>query len=75
MTGLTDISSQDGVEGMLRPRSYQQEMLQESLKQNIIVAMDTGSGKTQMYDNTSAITSEPLIRPVLKLDCPRRSVT
>jgi ERCC4-related helicase len=31
---------------MFRLRSYQQEMLQESLKRNIIVAMDTGSGKT-----------------------------
>ncbi|KAK4152741.1 hypothetical protein C8A00DRAFT_15990 [Chaetomidium leptoderma] len=29
-------------------RAYQVEMLEESLKQNIIVAMDTGSGKTQV---------------------------
>ncbi|KXX79980.1 Dicer-like protein 2 [Madurella mycetomatis] len=29
-------------------RAYQIEMLEESLKQNIIVAMDTGSGKTQV---------------------------
>ncbi|KAK3293477.1 uncharacterized protein B0H64DRAFT_444730 [Chaetomium fimeti] len=29
-------------------RAYQLEMLEESLKQNIIVAMDTGSGKTQV---------------------------
>lgn len=29
-------------------RAYQREMLDESLKQNIIVAMDTGSGKTQV---------------------------
>ena len=27
-------------------RGYQQEMLDESLKRNIIIAMDTGSGKT-----------------------------
>ncbi|KZP21485.1 P-loop containing nucleoside triphosphate hydrolase protein [Athelia psychrophila] len=27
-------------------RSYQQEMLEESLRRNIIIAMDTGSGKT-----------------------------
>ena len=33
---------------MLRPRSYQLEMLEESMKQNIIVAMDTGSGKTHI---------------------------
>ncbi|KAJ5667706.1 uncharacterized protein N7477_006276 [Penicillium maclennaniae] len=31
-----------------RPRSYQLEMLEASLKQNIIVAMDTGSGKTHI---------------------------
>lgn len=29
-------------------RSYQQEMLQLSLEKNIIVAMDTGSGKTHI---------------------------
>ncbi|KAK4228033.1 dicer-like protein 2 [Podospora fimiseda] len=29
-------------------RAYQLEMLEESLKRNIIVAMDTGSGKTQV---------------------------
>jgi endoribonuclease Dicer len=27
-------------------RDYQQEMLQQSLQRNIVVAMDTGSGKT-----------------------------
>ena len=27
-------------------RSYQQEMLEESLHRNLIIAMDTGSGKT-----------------------------
>ncbi|KAI9644163.1 Dicer-like protein 2 [Ciborinia camelliae] len=30
------------------PRTYQLEMLEESLKGNIIVAMDTGSGKTHV---------------------------
>ena len=30
----------------IRLRSYQDEMFEESLKQNVIVAMDTGSGKT-----------------------------
>lgn len=29
-------------------RSYQAEMVEESLKANIIVVMDTGSGKTHM---------------------------
>ncbi|KAF2172879.1 hypothetical protein M409DRAFT_16833 [Zasmidium cellare ATCC 36951] len=32
----------------LRLRSYQQEMLDASLERNIIVAMDTGSGKTHI---------------------------
>jgi superfamily II DNA or RNA helicase len=32
----------------VKPRSYQIEMLEESLKHNIIVAADTGSGKTHM---------------------------
>ncbi|KAN0101426.1 P-loop containing nucleoside triphosphate hydrolase protein [Hyaloscypha variabilis] len=32
----------------IRPRAYQLEMLEESLKGNIIVAMGTGSGKTQI---------------------------
>jgi endoribonuclease Dicer len=27
-------------------RGYQEEMLEESLRRNIIIAMDTGSGKT-----------------------------
>lgn len=31
-----------------RLRSYQAEMVEESLRANIIVAMDTGSGKTHM---------------------------
>lgn len=29
-------------------RAYQLEMFEQSLKQNTIVCMDTGSGKTQM---------------------------
>ncbi|EED15535.1 RNA helicase/RNAse III, putative [Talaromyces stipitatus ATCC 10500] len=32
----------------IKPRAYQQEMLAESLRQNTIVAMETGSGKTQI---------------------------
>lgn len=30
-------------------RSYQAEMVEESLNQNVIVVMDTGSGKTHMF--------------------------
>ncbi|KAJ8133310.1 hypothetical protein O1611_g307 [Lasiodiplodia mahajangana] len=33
---------------IIEARSYQVEMFEKSLKQNIIVAMDTGSGKTQV---------------------------
>lgn len=29
-------------------RGYQAEMVEESMKDNVIVVMDTGSGKTQM---------------------------
>ena len=29
-------------------RAYQQEMLEESLQRNIIIALDTGSGKTHI---------------------------
>ncbi|KAK4195329.1 putative dicer-like protein [Triangularia verruculosa] len=35
-------------EVVMTARAYQLEMLQESLRRNIIVAMDTGSGKTQV---------------------------
>lgn len=42
-------------------RSYQAEMVEESLKSNIIVAMDTGSGKTQMYVFCSRKTPLDLI--------------
>ncbi|KAF4598637.1 Dicer-like protein 2 [Pleurotus pulmonarius] len=33
---------------LLRTRGYQQEMLEESFKKNIIIALDTGSGKTHI---------------------------
>ncbi|EFQ99474.1 hypothetical protein MGYG_02485 [Nannizzia gypsea CBS 118893] len=39
---------QEAAPAMVKSRTYQIEMLKESLKQNIIVAMDTGSGKTQI---------------------------
>lgn len=31
-----------------KSRGYQQEMLEESLKRNIVIALDTGSGKTHI---------------------------
>ena len=47
-TGLAREAVEDAVKPKIgiTPRSYQLEMLEESLKRNIIVAMDTGSGKT-----------------------------
>jgi hypothetical protein len=33
----------------IKPRPYQLEMVEESLSKNIIIAMDTGSGKTHWY--------------------------
>lgn len=41
------------VEGVADPpviatRGYQQELLEESLHRNIIIALDTGSGKTHI---------------------------
>lgn len=43
-------SSSDEVKdpAILSARAYQLEMLDASLKENIICAMDTGSGKTQV---------------------------
>ena len=38
------VSSQES----LQSRAYQMEMFEQSLKDNIIVCMETGSGKTQM---------------------------
>ncbi|KAH9978359.1 P-loop containing nucleoside triphosphate hydrolase protein [Russula compacta] len=32
----------------LSPRGYQQEMLEESLRRNIVIALDTGAGKTHI---------------------------
>ena len=34
-------------------RGYQAEMVEESLRSNIIVVMDTGSGKTHMFVDSS----------------------
>lgn len=32
----------------LRTRGYQQEMLEASLRRNVVIAMDTGAGKTHI---------------------------
>jgi ERCC4-related helicase len=41
------LNLQDGTPN-IKPRAYQLEMLEESLKRNIIIAADTGSGKTHI---------------------------
>lgn len=45
---LIDTAMQIGAESNIRLRSYQTEMLHASLEKNIIVAMETGSGKTHI---------------------------
>ncbi|OJD18331.1 hypothetical protein AJ78_01644 [Emergomyces pasteurianus Ep9510] len=42
------IQNRNHVSPVLKPRAYQLEMLEASLRENIIIAMDTGSGKTQI---------------------------
>ena len=39
----------DSHEAPFRLRSYQTEMIEESMQSNIICVMDTGSGKTHMW--------------------------
>jgi hypothetical protein len=43
-----DITQQPSATGLLTTRGYQQEMLEESLQKNTIIALDTGSGKTHI---------------------------
>ena len=43
-----------------RLRTYQAEMVEKSLESNIIVAMDTGSGKTHMHVFSAFIASTNL---------------
>ncbi|KIK50451.1 hypothetical protein GYMLUDRAFT_51208 [Collybiopsis luxurians FD-317 M1] len=46
---MTENISSVSVNGVpIKARGYQQEMLDESLQRNIIIAMDTGSGKTHI---------------------------
>lgn len=44
----TLVGATSSEEEPLALRSYQAEMVEESLHQNVIVVMDTGSGKTHM---------------------------
>ena len=45
---MAEGSNDDKAGAQVRLRSYQQEMLDESLQRNVIVALDTGSGKTHI---------------------------
>ncbi|PBP20089.1 RNase3 domain-containing protein [Diplocarpon rosae] len=50
---LSDVESPDSLDlndgpPVIKARPYQKEMLEESVKRNVIVAMDTGSGKTHI---------------------------
>lgn len=45
---MGDASPESTPHGMVITRSYQQEMLDASLVENIIIAQDTGSGKTHV---------------------------
>lgn len=45
---MTDSSSIQDAVPEIKLRSYQQEMLEQSIERNVIVAMDTGSGKTHI---------------------------
>ena len=56
MSSLARDVSSEGVQTLppgstttLEGRAYQLEMLDESMKRNIIIAAETGSGKTLMY--------------------------
>lgn len=47
-TSDAEESGSSTVSTMPQTRAYQQEMLEESLHNNIIIALDTGSGKTHI---------------------------
>ncbi|EHK47075.1 hypothetical protein TRIATDRAFT_291296 [Trichoderma atroviride IMI 206040] len=46
--GQAETPGGNGEQAIMASRAYQLEMLEQSLRQNVIVAMDTGSGKTQV---------------------------
>lgn len=60
MVKMDDDLPLPGDEPLFSARSYQLEMYEESLKRNIIVAMDTGSGKTLIA--VERIRTELLVR-------------
>lgn len=70
-------SPSDGVEdpAILSARAYQLEMLDASLKENIICAMDTGSGKTQVYLSTQIEDRESACSDIWQCNPPHQSRT
>ena len=48
MKDVGDIVPADVADTAFQLRSYQAEMVEASVKANVIVVMDTGSGKTHM---------------------------
>jgi endoribonuclease Dicer len=48
MAPTSETHRNSGIGLEIKTRAYQQEMLDESLKRNIIIALDTGSGKTHI---------------------------
>jgi endoribonuclease Dicer len=54
---------------ILSTRGYQQEMLEESLRRNIVIALDTGAGKTHIAVLRLKLEAE---RESRKARCSRR---
>nr|WKU84469.1 dicer-like 2 [Erysiphe quercicola]WKW83696.1 dicer-like protein 2 [Erysiphe quercicola] len=48
ISNVHKVLGKDEITTHVKPRSYQLEMFEESRKRNIIIAMDTGSGKTHI---------------------------
>ena len=48
MGDVPEETTDAGAQPVFHTRNYQQELLEESLRSNIIIALDTGSGKTHI---------------------------
>lgn len=48
MGDIAETPADTDTKSVFHTRSYQQELLEESLRSNIIIALDTGSGKTHI---------------------------
>ena len=63
-------SSRPSTMSQLALRGYQQEMLDDSLKRNIVIALDTGAGKTRIAILRMKIEVERQLTKV----CPLKAV-